>query len=230
MADGSGFQVHKNRAAGAGATEVVKGTASTQYRVGDMVAVTAGIATKVSATSKATHIVEAMITPSNVARPATEMLTTTAGEKFILTPVAGGLVITKSDLKVNSAPPIANASCNSNSTATSVLVTVASTDDDYDNGTMYSHDLDEQRLITDSQETGGVTTFTVEPAFSRALTTGDTVSAVPFCKGATAVKFSSTNPQQGIGTAVADKTGGHNKIEDVDLKRLVVYTSHPDQE
>jgi len=227
---GSGFQFHKAKSAGAGPTEKVKGLASTQYARGDALVVTAGTGTKASATSKITHIVEAMYTRDDLNRPATELLTTAKDEPLFCIPVAGGNIILRSDLRGDAAPPINGTACNSNSTTTELKVTAAGSTNDYNDGQCYVPELDEQRLITADSVSGGVHTFTVTPAFRRAPTTGDTVIAVPFSKGATAVKLNATTPHQCISTAVADKTGGHVKIEDVDLKNLIVYTSHPDQE
>lgn len=224
-----GFEIVNTRSAGAGVIEEVKSVASQQYVRGAMLAVTAGLAALVTATGKGTHIFQGLITPVNLLRPAVENLSTAAGERVEGARVEGGDVVLKSELRAQSAPPINGVACNTNASATSAVVTAAGSTNDYNNGTCYVPELDQQRLITADSVTTGVHTFTVEPAFSRAPTVGDTLIAVPFCKGATAVKFAATNPHLGIGTAVADKTGGNNKIEDVDLKNLLVYTSCPDQ-
>lgn len=224
-----GFEIAYTRAAGAGVQEEIKSVASQQYGRGYMLAVTAGLAALVSAAGKGTHIFMSLQVPASLLRAATENLSTAVGEMVNATRVEGGDVVLKSELRSQSAPPINGVACNSNSTATELKVTAAGSSNDYDNGTCYVPELDEQRLITDDTVNTGVHTFTVEPAFRRAPTTGDTVIAVPFCKGATGVKFASTNPHLGIGTAVADKSGGNNKIEDVDLKNLIVYTSCPAQ-
>lgn len=233
---GAGFQVAKNNAAGAGQLEKVKSLASTQYAFGDMITThpasgNKGCANKVAAADKATHIVQSMVTPDSLSQPATAFLTTAACEDLLCIPITGSRVIIKSYLIGDSVPPINGTACNSNSTATQLLVTAAGSANDYLDGVCYVPELGEQRLITADAVSTGVHTFTVSPAFRRAPTTGDTVIAVPFSKGASAVKFASTNPHQGIGTAVADKTGGQLYIEDVNLKGdnvgPYVLFSHP---
>lgn len=221
------FEIAYLKSAGAGVMEEVLCTASTQFTRGMMLFMTAGRAGKVTVSAKGTHLYQAMTTPPNLLRKAVEDKSTTVGELAQCMFVAGDDVVLKSSLTGNSAPPINGAAANTNATATSVLVTVATTDGDYTGGQIYCPELDEQRLITNSDETGGVTTFTVDPPFRRAVTLGDTVRAVPFSKGNTAVKYSASTPENGIGTAVLDKTGGFNKIEDVDLKNLIVYSSCP---
>lgn len=226
----AGFEVLFPLASGAGANEEIQGVASTQYKPGDMLAVVAGVATKAVAGSKGTHVFIARVTPASEVRPGTINLVGTLGELLSCVRVDNDTVVLKSSLTGNSAPPINGVACNANSTATQVLVTHAGSDNDFTNGQVYIPELGQQRLITLSDETAGVQTFTVAPAFRRAPTTGDTCIAVPFSKGATAVKFSATNPHEGIGTAVADKTGGHNKIFDVDLAKLLVYSTCADAE
>jgi hypothetical protein len=55
-----------------------------------------------------------------------------------------------------------------------------------------------------------------------------TAYAVPWSKGATGVRFNATTPAQGLDTSYVGTAGGHNKIEDVDLSKLFVYSSCPD--
>lgn len=226
----AGFTVLFPLAAGDGANEEVQGVANTQYNPGDMVAVVADLATKVTATGKGTHIVIARITPADEVRPGTINLVGTKGELLSCVPVAGDKVVLRSSLKGNSAPPINGVACNSNADPSSLLVTFAGSTNDFTNGQCYVPEIGQQRLITADSVNTGVHTFTVAPAFRRAPTTGDTVIAVPFSKGATTVKFSATNPHEGIGCAVADKAGGNNKIYDVDLAKLLVFSSCPDSE
>lgn len=226
----AGFRVRFPLASGAGANEEIQGVANTQYNPGDMVNVVAGVATKVAATGKGTHIVVARITPADEVRPGTFNFVGTKGELLSCVPVSGDLVVLESNLKGNSAPPINGLACNANADPSSLLVTAAGSANDYLNGQCYVPELNQQRLITADAVDTGVHTFTVAPAFRRAPTIGDTVIAVPFSKGATTVKFSATNPHEGIGCAVADKAGGNNKIFDVDLARLLVFSTCPDSE
>lgn len=225
------FEVHQTLAAGAGVAEEILGAASTQYNYGDGLAVTATIGTKVGATGKMTHIFVNMFTPISTSRQDAPGLTTTKGEKLNCIKVAGELVVLKSGLTGTSAPPINGVACNSNANASQVLVTFAGSSGDFTNGTCYCPEIDDDEhfIVTDTVNTG-VHTFAVVPPFRRPPTIGDTLRAVPFAKGATTVKFDATTPSQGIGTAVGDKTGGQNKIHDVDLKNYLVFTTHPDLE
>lgn len=225
------FEIYRTLSAGAGVAEEILGTASTQYAYGEALTVVSGIATKAIAAGKVTHITVNMFTPINTNRQDSPMLTTTAGEKLNVVKVAGGNVVLKSGLTGNSAPTINGTACNSNAVTTSLLVTFAGSTDDFTGGTCYVPEIDDgMHIITADSVGGGVHTFTVVPPFRRAPTTGDTVRAVPYSKGFTAVKLNGTTPTLGISNAVADDSGGHCKIEDVDLKNLFVLTTHPDLE
>lgn len=203
------------------------GGASTQFLYGDALVITNGILVKASATSKVHGILNAMITPSNVARPATPLLTTTAGEKLQYVPCMGADLIFETDLVSPDAPPINGVAVNSGSTTTA-LVTAAGSTDDYTGGTIYFPQTDTQHTITADSVGGGVHTFTFVPLAPRALASGDTAVVVPFGAGSSvAVKLSGTTANQGISTAVADKTGGQVKIEKVDLKNAKVRVSFP---
>jgi hypothetical protein len=199
-------------------------TASNQFYEGDACILTDGILGQTSsATALPTHIFQVMITPYSILRPATANLTTTLGEKGLSVPVgnvAGGLPILTwlTPLVVNSGiPPFNGTAANSNSTATSVVFTGSGSTNDFATGTVFIPSLNQQRTITADTVSGGVHTFTVIPAFSRAVTTGDTLIAVPFSPGSIGVKLDATNSYQGISTAVADKTGGHVDIVGVSL-------------
>lgn len=101
---------------------------------------------------------------------------------------------------------------------TTVTATEATTDNDYDGGTIYINELNAQRVIDDSQETGGTTTFTfIEPVHT-AVTSSMSFKAVPFAQG-DAVKLNTTGT--GLDTDVGDETGGKLAIEYVDLLREV---------
>lgn len=233
-----GFQVARAKAAGAYPLERVYAAASTQYGYGDMVKVLSGTAVQVAAGDKGTHIVQAMETPAALLRPGTVLLSGTTGERLLLIPVYGDDLVLVSSLTGNSAPVLNGATCNSNSTATQVLVASAGSNGDYLGGTIYIREFGQQRIITASTNSASVYTFTINTPFSQPqlglnppasliATTGNTAIVVPWSKGQTAVKFSATRPWEGIGTAVADASGGTNKIEEVDLSRLLVYSSCP---
>jgi hypothetical protein len=232
MADG--FKIHSQRAAGAAPTEEKQMKASTAFNPGDMLVDTKGYLEKASATSKGMYVFVSMITPKNLPQPAAKNTSTTAGEMAIVEPVGGAGVVLRSKLTGNSAPPLDGKACNSNTTATEIVITEAGSNDDYGTtsapGTVYCPELDEQRLIIGDAQSGGAKTLTVDRAFSRALTTGDTIRAIPWAIGATAVKFSSTNPHEGLGTAIADKSSGHNRIVGVDLANYLAFSTCPDLE
>lgn len=201
----------------------IQGGASTQFYPGQALVLTNGIlVANTSQTGKPSHIYNAMIPAKSVMRPATDNLTTTVGEKLLAIPCAGNEQEFETDLVAISTdtdmvPPINGVAANTNATATSVLATTATSDNDYDGGTLYCVELDEHRPITDSQDTGGVCTFTVAPGFSRAVTLGDHIRAVPVGIGASP-KFTSANPSRAVSMLVADKTGGNILVTQVDLK------------
>ena len=234
-----GFQVARAKAAGAYPLERVYAAASTQYAYGDMVKVLAGTAVQVAATDKGTHIVQSMETPAPLIRPGTMLLSTTAGERLLLIPVYGDDLVLVSSLTGNSAPLLNGAACAANVTATQVLVAGAGANGDYVGGTIYIREFGQQRIITASTNGGaGPYTFTINTPFGSPqqglnppapliATTGNTAIVTPWSKGQTAVKFSATRPWEGIGALLADASGGTNKIEEVDLARMLVYTSCP---
>lgn len=114
--------------------------------------------------------------------------------------------------------------CNANSTANNVLVTAAGSTNDYNGGTLYCNETGQQFYITNDTVGGGVHTFTIAPTPAVALTTGNTVRVVPWGPGyVSGVKLQSSNPQQGISIAVADKTGGPLFIYNVDLSKRIAY-------
>ncbi len=205
------------------------GGASTQFAKGDALKIVEGILVKVTAADKCVGILNAMITPVNVMRPATELLTTTAGEQLQYVPAQGGLFQFETDLTGGDAPPINGTAVNSGSTTTA-LVTAAGSTGDYDGGTIYFPQTGTQHKITDDTVGAGVHTFTFSPPAPRAIGAGDTAIVVPWAPGNTAVKFSASTASQGVSTAVADKTGGQIKIEKVDLRRAKVRVSFPDLE
>lgn len=205
-------------------------TASTQYYDGDLIIMTEGKATRAGAqTDKPVGVLNAMSTPVSLVRPATRLLSTTLGEKIQYMPCDGNGEIFQTDLTGDDAPPINGTACNANTDATLVKVTAAGSTGDYDGGQIYCNG--EQRTIVDDTVGGGVHTFTVVPAFTRAITTNDTAKVVPWSRGINVVKLSASSGQtaRGISPAVADKTGGYARIEDVDLKNLTVNVSFPNK-
>lgn len=224
------FELYQTLASGAGETEELLGKASTQFYPGELLLVANGIADKVTATGKASHRFVTMVTPKEQLRPGTFNLTTAAGEKILAEKIDGDSVVLKSPLTGNMAPPANGVASNANVSATSVKFDHAAANGAFANGMVYIPELGEQRVITADAKVSSEHTLTVTPAFRRAPTTGDTVVAVAFSKGMTAVKFDATTPSLGISTAVGDITGGHAKIHDVNLKELYVLSTHPDSE
>jgi hypothetical protein len=199
--------------------------ASTQFYDGDALILTDGIASQVTTqTALPTHIFMNVVTDAKMNRPPAQNQTTAAGQRGLMTPVSSGVAGGLSALNFTtplrgaySAPTFNGTACNTNASATSVVFTGAGSTNDFATGTVYIPSLQQIRTITADTVSGGVHTFTVTPAFSRAPTTGDTLIAVPFSPGSVGVKLAPTNPFQGISTAVADKTGGHVNIVDVYL-------------
>lgn len=227
------FEVHNTLSAGAGVIETVLAAPSVTFEVGDMVAVANGIASKVAAAGKGTHIVQSMFTPPDQVRQDDGMTIPATEARYLhLIRVEGGQVILKSKLSGAGSVPLVNGTaCNANAVLNNIVFTdAAMADDALLNGTVYIPALNEHFRVTDHAKAGNDHTLTIHPNPRRAITTGDTVFGVPFSKGFTAVKFNATTPEKGIGTAAADDAGGNCKIEGVDLANLLVYTSHPDQE
>jgi hypothetical protein len=98
---------------------------------------------------------------------------------------------------------------------TTVTASEATSDNDYDAGTIYVAELNEQRVIDDSQDTAGVVTFTVIEPFSRAIVAGDHIKVIPFAAGASPALNSAGDC---VDVTVANKTGGKLEVEAVDLR------------
>ncbi|HEY9792084.1 MAG TPA: hypothetical protein V6D22_16880 [Candidatus Obscuribacterales bacterium] len=221
---GLGFQVYKRASAGSDPKEKIPSTASTQYLSGGGSALTVrpgsgnnGFANLVAAADKCTHIYESMITPDNVVQMLPADKSTALQENVLATPINPRTIL-KSWLVGDAVPTINKVACNTNSNAAQALVTAAGSTGDNTNGTIYIPELNQQRTITGDAVAGGVHTFTVAPAFTQAPTVGNTAIVVPFSKGCTGVKFNSSNPSQSLDPTVSGKSGGHNNIEDVNLK------------
>lgn len=117
---------------------------------------------------------------------------------------------------------------------------------DFIGGAIYINELQQQGIITAlsvSAGTNGIYTATVQAVknvrthfpvdtptggtnggFSQAPTTGNTLRVVPWGPGYRGgVQFQATNPQQGISTTIAGKTGGCLYIVDVQLADRKAY-------
>ena len=222
----NGFQLIDENISTSNILERLTSVASTQYNKNDALYLSAsgavGLASQVAATSKCTHVYVSMFTAVPNLRPATPNLSTTIGEQILAVPAAGNNLYFRSFLTISgSTPTINGTAANANSTANLVLVTFAGSTGDFTGGQVYIPSLQQQATILTDVVSGGVHTFTVYPAFSRAVTTGDTVVAVPWSKGATGVKFNASTPSQGVSTAVADKSGGNINIQQVVLGSIL---------
>lgn len=102
---------------------------------------------------------------------------------------------------------------------TTITASEATSDNDYDGGMIYVAELNEQRVIDDSQDTAGVVTFTVIEPFSRAIVAGDHIKAVPFSHGGSP-KLNSAGDN--LDCTVASKTGGKLEVVAIDLRNETV--------
>lgn len=204
---------------------------STQFVGGQAIIFTEGKVTPAVATSKAQGILNALRPPDTVARLATAFLSTaTGGEIAQYMECAGNGEIFTTNLTGDDAPPINGTACNANTDTTLCLVTAAGSTGDYDGGQILVGG-EQRTIVDDTVGGGGVHTFTVEPPFSSAPTTGKTAIVVPWSRGINVVKLSASSghESEGIDPAVASKTGGFVRIEDVDLKKLTVDVSFPNK-
>jgi hypothetical protein len=115
-------------------------------------------------------------------------------------------------------------SANTNTTTNQILVTFTGSTNDFNGGQVYVNETGAQYTIINDTVNSGVHTFTIAPAAPVAITSTNTLRAVPWGPGYKGgVKLQSTNPQQGISIAVADKTGGPLFIYGVNLQLRIAY-------
>jgi len=146
---------------------------------------------------------------SSPLRPATDMMTTTAGEKIGFVPIAAALLLQ------NDITPLLNrVAAGSNSTASQAICAYGGSTGDFTGGIVYLPEQDWQGVITSSAVSGGNVTLVFAPAAPRACTTGDTVSAVPLAVGSL-IKFASSSPQLGLSNAVADVGAGNALVRKI---------------
>lgn len=229
----AGFDIYNERSAGDEVTESLPATPGVQYLPSCGLKLVNGQVALVTATDKMSHVYQTLETRPEVLRPATfDLASATLPQTAITVPVQGRDVFLKSAISGTYAPPILNLACNTNSTTTVVVATFGGGAGDFTGGTIYSPDYDQHRRITGDAFGGGIHTFTLDAPFTKgtssttavALTTGNTITAVPVAAGSTGVKFKDS---QGLDMSVAGKSGGNNKIEAVDLKNLFVISSCP---
>lgn len=232
MAAIAGFQPYKDLS-GAEQTDEIQLVASTTYFQFDAIKLVNGIGTQVAAVGdKATHILLSVITPQTLLRPANtavgQWTTTTAGERGLLVPVTSAPVRFRVYLVGSSAPPVLNVACNTNAATNQVVFPLTGgAANDFLPGTCYIATIMQQRTVSVSAGAANVDTLTVVPAFTiggvggtaYAPTLGDTVTAVPFCKGSIGTGFATNGTvfSQAINTSIASKAAGTLKCEDVFL-------------
>lgn len=207
--------------------------ASTQYYPNDALFLPstgvagAGFLTQVTATSKATHVYVSMFTPPALLRPGTPNLSTANCEPIHAAPCAGNGLVFLSYLIGNSLPTKNGLPASANTLASTVVFADSGSSGDLLGGQIYITTLQQQSTIITDVVASGVRTVTVSPAFTRAVTTGDSIIAVPWSAGFEGVKFNATLPSQGIDTSVAGKTGGNINIEGVVLGPSLSFIDSP---
>lgn len=193
---------------------------STQFAGGDGLIFTNGRLERASvATATLDAILNAMVLPASLARPATAFLTTTLGERGQHIPCRGNKLKFMTRLTGLDAPPINAQAADATSTAAAPVVAIALGGDganDFQNGTLFCNG--EQRTISASAFGAGKHTFTLNQSLSAAPAAGDLVTVVPFSHGVKGVKLAAASPWQGIDTSVGGKTGGKVDIERVSLR------------
>jgi len=229
------FEVAQDRSAGVSVTEGIPAKINTQFTFGMACKLVQGHLEVVGATDKASHIYQALETLASQVRPSPlDKSHATLQQIALAIPIQGRDLSIKSLLKGSAAPPINNSATNANANTALCLVTYGTTtaNDDFTGGTVYCVELNQHRRITSSTYAGGVHTLNLDTAFTQgpegaaiALTTTHTIRVVPFAKGSTAVKFLAGGLL--LDPSVAGKSGGQNKIEDVDLANYNVYSSAP---
>lgn len=235
----NGFEVAMDRSFGATVIEEITTTLNTQYQPGAACKIVEGVLALCAATDKPSHIYQGLITPASVLRPAVPNKSdATFPQKAETIPIQGRDLVLKSYMRASGfTPPIDGTACNSNASTAVVLVTYAAGGDangDFDGGLVYCIELDQHREIESSTFGGGVHTLTLKAPFSQggaaiALTTTHTVRVTYWAKGKTAVKLKldSNSVPLGIDTSRGGISGGQMKIEEVDLKEKIVFSSAP---
>ena len=227
------FSTTRAQSAGAGVMESILGLANTQYNPGDMLSVTAGIATKATATSKGTHVFNAVKTDPSLLRPLSPNATTGRGERVLAEKISGTTCHVVSQLLTALMDLYSVASAANTVANTVVIPSATGTNGNFVGGLLYIAELNQTFLITASTYAALAYTFTVQGpigSYANPLTigTGYTISVLPWAQGYFGVKFASSNPSQGLDPSLANATGGFNKIEAVDFKNLLIYSSVPD--
>ncbi len=134
----------------------------------------------------------------------------------------------RTKFKLSFTPLVNDLDAESNASTTTVKVALADgSSSDLVGGYVYIPELGEAKLITANTYSSNVVTLTTA-AFSRAVTTGDTVRIIPFGPGDTTVQFASANPQRNISNVIAELASGKLTVHAVDLaKKTVIVSLNP---
>lgn len=103
----------------------------------------------------------------------------------------------------------------STTTVVKITDTTSGSNGDFDGGVLAING--EQANIITSTVSAGVWSMTLDKALKNAPASGDLVIANYWNAGQKGVKLSSGTPDQGVSTALADKTGGYVDIVAIDL-------------
>lgn len=149
-------------------------------------------------------------------RPATDLLTTTVGERVM------GILIDPSLIFECDVTPLlggasAGAAAVTNTNVAQAIAAYGGSTGDFTGGVVYLPEQDWQGIITSSAVGGGNVTLVFTPPAPRACTVGDTIQALPFGVGA-APKFDSTAPSTTLSNAVADVGGGNVLVTKVEMQ------------
>ena len=211
----------------------IRGVNGTQYAEGDAIMVSNatsnyGLAVQIPAVaSPAQYIFLAMVSDKSYLRPAVFDTPTAAYEYLELIEVNKTSIVMNTQFAAATYDGTAAAANSSGANTVKMVGTGTTLNTDFLGGQIYVNELNQQATIIACSVTGGSSgtyTFTVAPAFSRQVTTGDTLRVVPWGAGyAGGVKFMASTPWQGISTALADITGGPIFIYGVDLAKRIAY-------
>lgn len=180
-------------------TDEVVAAASTTFVKGDALKFTSGKLALAGTTDTVEYISDQTLTTSS------------ATEDYLDVIKVDGNVF-----EVGFTPLINDGACSSGSTTTALTALTDGSTSDLVGGLVYCKELDETRIITANTYSSNVVTITVGKAFSRAITSSDTVRVVPFGYGSKAVRLSG---EDGISTTIAGATGGKVAIYKVDMKK-----------
>lgn len=204
--------------------EWIQGSASTQYVKDSLVKMSSGLPVVLSGqTDQPYGVVQEMdpqpyngqtmgnVNGKNLSplRPATDMLTTTVGERIGIVPIFAGL-----ELDNDLTPLLNRVAATSNSSTSQAICAYGGSTGDFTGGIVYLPDQDWQGVVTSSAVAAAAVTLVFAPPAPRACTTGDVVCAIPFGVG-NSPKFASSNPQLGLSNAVADISGGNVLVRKV---------------